>query len=462
MTAQFLWVALLFRGLSEVGVPRLIRPMMATLVHELPGEQDRYGWELKWDGVRAIAYVCSGDVRLLSRNDNDMTASYPELGVLARLADVPVVLDGEIIALRGGRPDFGALQARMHVRQPAQRLLTAVPVHYYVFDLLHHGGRSLLNEPYTTRRGELDGLALDQEPVRTPPWYSGSAADVRAASIEQGLEGVVGKQLTSRYRPGRHREWIKVKNVRYQEVIIAGWAPGKGTRAGMIGSLLLGIYDHQGRLRYAGAVGTGFTEAALRTLAEQLRPMHRDESPFGEPVPLPHARKSRWVTPTLVGEVAFTEWTSDNVMRHPSWRGLRPDKQANQVRREDLPQQNPRLADRAPVEIRNRPAVRLLGACGPHARLRPVHTSSHPRGHSCSPGRSRRGSAACARSSRFCHRSWTNSRGSQTANSVVVAFWRSSATISPPQCRQVDAHRAEHELGNGDLIRQFGSAFKRT
>jgi len=229
----------------------------------------------------------------------------------------------------------------MHVRQPAQRLLTAVPVHYYVFDLLHHGGRSLLNEPYTTRRGELDGLALDQEPVRTPPWYSGSAADVRAASIEQGLEGVVGKQLTSRYRPGRHREWIKVKNVRYQEVIIAGWAPGKGTRAGMIGSLLLGIYDHQGRLRYAGAVGTGFTEAALRALAEQLRPMHRDESPFGEPVPLPHARKSRWVTPTLVGEVAFTEWTSDNVMRHPSWRGLRPDKQANQVRREDLPQQNP-------------------------------------------------------------------------------------------------------------------------
>lgn len=316
------------------GLPQVIRPMMATLVHELPGDQDRYGWELKWDGVRAVAYLRDGDVRLLSRNDKDMTASYPELHVLGGMTGDPVVLDGEIVALRDGRPDFSALQTRMHVRQPPQRLVRTVPVQYFVFDLLQHAGRSLLNEPYTARRDALAGIGLDREPVRTPPWQRDSAADVLAASIERGLEGVVGKPLTSRYYPGKRREWIKFKNVRHQEVVVAGWKPGEGARANMIGSLLLGVHDADGRLRYAGHVGTGFTETMLRDLARRLRPLHRADSPFISPVPARHAKGAHWVNPELVGEVAFTEWTGDNVMRHPSWRGLRPEKRPGEVRRE--------------------------------------------------------------------------------------------------------------------------------
>ena len=315
-------------------LPRLIRPMMATLVRELPADQDRYGWELKWDGVRAVAYVQGGDLRLLSRNDKDMSASYPELRALAHLAAEPLVLDGEIVALRDGRPDFGALQNRMHVRAPSQQLVASVPVQYYVFDLLHRGGRSLLNEPYTARREQLAGLAFEDEAVRIPRWYAGNAAGVFAASAGQGLEGVVGKPLTSRYHPGKRRDWIKVKNVRHQEVVVAGWKPGEGSRASTIGSLLLGIPGTGGRLRYAGHVGTGFTEPMLRELAQRLRPLHQTASPFEDPLPPRHAKDAHWVSPELVGEVAFTEWTSDNLMRHPSWRGLRPDKAPGDVHRE--------------------------------------------------------------------------------------------------------------------------------
>jgi bifunctional non-homologous end joining protein LigD len=315
-------------------LPRLIRPMMATLVRELPADQDRYGWELKWDGVRAVAYVRDGDLRLLSRNDKDMSASYPELHALGHLAAEPLVLDGEIVALRDGRPDFGALQNRMHVRAPSQQLVDSVPVQYYVFDLLHRGGRSLLNEPYTARREQLASLAFEDNAVRIPQWYSGNAAGVRAASAGQGLEGVVGKPLTSRYHPGKRRDWIKVKNVRHQEVVVAGWKPGEGSRASTIGSLLLGIHDTGGRLRYAGHVGTGFTEAMLRELVQRLRPLHQPASPFEDPLPPRHAKDAHWVSPELVGEVAFTDWTSDNLLRHPSWRGLRPDKAPGDVHRE--------------------------------------------------------------------------------------------------------------------------------
>jgi bifunctional non-homologous end joining protein LigD len=302
----------------------LIRPMLATLRHEIPEDQDRYGWELKWDGVRAIAYVGDG-LRLMSRNDKDMTASYPELEVLRRLAGRPMVLDGEIVAFRDGRPDFGRLQARMHVRRPGARLLETVPVAYYLFDLLRLGTESLLDRPYAERRSRLDALGLDTAPVATPPWWRDDAEAVLAASIERGLEGIVGKPLRSRYHPGRRRDWIKIKNVRHQEVVIGGWKPGEGRRANMIGALLLGIH-RGGELVYVGNVGTGFTEPMLRDLAARLAPLERDTSPFAAAVPRDAARGARWVEPRLVGEVAFGEWTGEGHLRHPSWRGLRLDK----------------------------------------------------------------------------------------------------------------------------------------
>jgi bifunctional non-homologous end joining protein LigD len=315
------------------GMPRLIEPMMASLCRGLPHDDDRYGWEFKWDGVRAIAYVGGGQIRLLSRTGRDMTGSYPELAVLAQRVDTPVIVDGEIIAIRHGRPDFALLQSRMHVRHPPGRLVREVPVQLYLFDLLHRGGQSLLPVPYTARRERLAELGLDADPVRTTPWYPGGAADVWAASLANALEGVVGKPLASAYYPGQRRDWIKVKNIRHQEVIICGWTPGQGRRADTIGSLLVGVRDGP-RLRYAGHVGTGFTQAALTDLIHRLRPLHRVDSPFGAAVPAQHARGAQWVHPRLVGEVTFTEWTSGRVLRHPSWRGLRTDKNPGQVHQE--------------------------------------------------------------------------------------------------------------------------------
>jgi bifunctional non-homologous end joining protein LigD len=314
------------------GMPRLVRPMMASLRRGLPRDDDRYGWEFKWDGMRAIAYVGAG-VRLLSRAGHDMTGRYPELAVLVgRVAD-PVILDGEIVALRDGRPDFGVLQSRMQVRDPPGRLVRAVPVQLFVFDLLYWGTDLLLARPYTERRERLDELGLDDEPVRTPAWFPGGGKDVLAVSLAHGLEGVVGKPLASHYYPGQRRDWIKVKNVRHAEVVVCGWKPGEGRRADTIGSLIVGVYDG-GTLRYAGHVGTGFTEAMLAALLEQLKPLARGTSPFSFAVPAHLAPNARWVEPRLVGEVAFTEWTGDLVLRHPSWRGLRPGTKPGEVRRE--------------------------------------------------------------------------------------------------------------------------------
>ena len=259
-----------------------------------------------------------------------MTGTYPELAVLAQRVSAPVIVDGEIIAIRHGRPDFALLQSRMHVRNPPASLVRQVPGQLYLFDLLHHDGQSLLTAPYTERRERLAGLGLDADPVRTTPWYPGGAADVLAASLAHALEGVVGKPLASAYHPGQRRDWIKIKNIRHAEVIICGWTPGQGRRADTIGSLLVGVWDGP-RLRYAGHVGTGFTQAALTDLTRRLQPLYSADSPFGMTVPAQHARGVQWVHPQLVGEVAFIEWTSDQVLRHPSWRGLRADKNPGQV-----------------------------------------------------------------------------------------------------------------------------------
>jgi bifunctional non-homologous end joining protein LigD len=315
-------------------MPRLVKPMLASLRHEFPADEEDYGWELKWDGLRAVAYVSGGAVRLVSRNEKEMAGSYPELAVLARCVGAPVILDGEIVALHDERPDFGLLQSRMHVLRPDDTLVADVPVHYYVFDVLYQGQDVLTGRPYTERRARLEDLGLDSGPFRTPPWHRGGGDKVLAESITKGLEGVVGKPLSSVYHPGQRRDWIKIKNVKQQEVIICGWAPGEGRRADMIGSLLLGVYDG-GRLRYVGHVGTGFTDAMLADLAEQLRPLGRETSPFGTKIPSQAARGAHWTEPSLVGEVSFAEWTSDGILRQPSWRGLRIDKEPTEVHRED-------------------------------------------------------------------------------------------------------------------------------
>ncbi|MCW2507733.1 MAG: polymerase LigD, ligase domain protein, partial [Modestobacter sp.] len=233
------------------GVPEDLTPMLAA-IGELPRADDlRWGYEFKWDGVRALAHVRSGRLRLRARSGNDVTASYPELGLLPDvLAGHDAVLDGEVVAMDArGRPDFGLLQGRMHRTGPeVARMAAAAPVTYLVFDLLALDGESLLGLPYTARRERLDALGLASDRWVSTPWFPGDrpgvGEQVQAASLENGLEGVVAKRLESTYRPGgRGPDWRKIKNIRSQSVVVGGWRPGAGRRAGGIGSLLVGVHD---------------------------------------------------------------------------------------------------------------------------------------------------------------------------------------------------------------------------
>jgi bifunctional non-homologous end joining protein LigD len=313
--------------------PALLRPMLAV-----PGDLPTDGgwaYEFKWDGVRTIAYVTSGGAtRLLSRNDKDVTASYPELAVLPTLLGRhTAVLDGEIVTLDArGAPSFSALQRRMHVASPSAALVAAAPARYVVFDLLHLD-RPLIAQPWQRRRAALEQLALQHSAVAVPPAYHRDPRAMMAAAREQGLEGVVSKQVASTYQPGRRSPaWRKTPLINTTEVIIGGYKPGAGRRAGLIGSLILGMYDPDGRLAYVGGVGTGFTTAMLTDLGRRLRPLHRPTPPFATPLPAADARNAQWVEPELVGDVVYRNWTPDGRLRHPSWRGLRSDRTAAEIR----------------------------------------------------------------------------------------------------------------------------------
>jgi bifunctional non-homologous end joining protein LigD len=307
-----------------------LRPMLATLVAEPPSGR---GWafELKWDGIRALARVQAGSLRLTTRNGNDVTRRYPELAPLAPSVGRDAVLDGEIVAFDGrGRPSFELLQARMHVEddRAIARLATEIPVTYLVFDLLELDGGSLLDLPYADRRARLAALALDGPHWRVPPYEEESCDTMLAVSREHDLEGIVAKRLDSRYEPGRRsRAWQKVKHTRRQEFVVGGWLPGEGNRAGTVGALLVGAYDGD-QLVYAGRVGSGLGGHDLAVLDTSLRRLARDDSSFARgPVP----KGARFAEPELVVEVRFREWTRAGVIRHPVFCGLRTDKEPRAV-----------------------------------------------------------------------------------------------------------------------------------
>ena len=320
-------------------LPRSLEPMKATLA-KLPRDDAKWAHEIKWDGVRAIAYCEPGHVTLESRNLRDITKGYPEVRRIAEaLGGRTVVLDGELVAFdENARPSFQRLQRRMHLasENEIRRRATEIPVVYVIFDLLYVDGRTLFDVPYEDRRAELEALALNDVGWQTPAYHRGDGRALLDASRERGLEGIVAKRLGSAYAPGRRsRDWLKVKNVRSQEVVIGGWLPGKGRREGELGALLAGYYeteDGERRLRYAGKVGTGFAEADLRLLRERLEPLARKESPFDGRQP---EKASRFVEPQLVAQVEFNEWTNAGTLRHPSYQGLRDDKPAADVIREE-------------------------------------------------------------------------------------------------------------------------------
>ncbi|MGD0454161.1 MAG: DNA ligase D [Solirubrobacteraceae bacterium] len=318
-------------------MPARIAPMLAR-AGSLP---DDGGWayEVKWDGVRAIAYSQPGELRVESRNLNDITDTYPELiGMGAALGSHRAVLDGEIVALDGaGRPSFAALARRMHIasRAQARRLAKATPVTYVIFDLLWLDGHSLMRERYSERRKRLKALALSGESWQTPDHVVGEGKALLAATAEQGLEGVVAKRLHSAYRPGvRTRDWVKVKTTGRQEFVVGGWMPGRGKRSHSVGALLLGVYGGDGQLRYVGRVGSGFSDSELQRLSGLLTPIERPASPFtaGEKPPA----GALFCEPQLVVEVEFANWTAGGSLRAPVYKGLREDKLPEQVVREDI------------------------------------------------------------------------------------------------------------------------------
>jgi bifunctional non-homologous end joining protein LigD len=322
-----------------------IVPMLASTA-ELPRRQDLWSFEVKWDGVRAIAYIRPGRLRLESRNLNDITEAYPEVrGILLDAGMRDLVLDGEIVAFgENGRPSFERLQRRMHVTSPSavRRLSRSTPVVYAIFDLLYLDGHSLMSLPYEQRRERLEALGLGGPAWRVPAAHPGRGEALLAATEAQGMEGIVAKRLDSRYEPGRRTSaWLKIKNTRRQELVICGWVPGEGRRTERIGALLMGYWKKPSGdgskplLVYAGRAGTGFTDRTLRELAERLAPLRRDSSPYDIAPKLP--RNAVYVEPELVAEVEFREWTEEGVMRAPSYKGLREDKPASEVVREDGP-----------------------------------------------------------------------------------------------------------------------------
>ncbi|MDG4822957.1 non-homologous end-joining DNA ligase [Asanoa sp. WMMD1127] len=314
---------------QQASMPSQLEPMLATL-GPLPTEEDGWGFEFKWDGVRAIAYL-DGDLRLLTRNHQDVAATYPELAALRGMLDGrQAVLDGEIVVLgRNGLPSFAALQQRMRSSTP----IKGMPVRFYLFDLLHLDGTDLTQLPYAERRDALQRLDITGDPVDTPPYWTGDAGPALLdAARELGLEGVVAKRLDSPYQPGRRSPaWIKVPLTNTAEVVVAGYKPGRRE----IGSLLIGMYDANDRLVYVGQVSTGLSQAALDDLKSRFAELKATSAPFDGPVPRQHARGAEWLRPVLVADVAFRSWTPDAKLRQPSWKGLRADRDATDARLEN-------------------------------------------------------------------------------------------------------------------------------
>jgi bifunctional non-homologous end joining protein LigD len=331
-----------------------VAPMLAKQV-DSPPEGDGWAYEIKWDGVRAMAQVAGGELALCSRRGERMSARYPELAAIGpAMEGREAILDGEVVAFdESGIPSFQLLQRRMGLTTEStiRKRVAEVPVTYVAFDLVGLDRRSLVDEPYERRRELLAGLGFDGPSWQAPSEHHGSGAGLLAAARERGLEGIVAKRLGSPYCPGRRTDhWLKTRARRRQEFVVGGYNPGEGGRRGRIGSLLVGYWDttpdeakrlgRDQRLVYAGGVGTGFTEAMLDRLTELLAPLVADTNPFELGVDPVAKRRYHpggppvFAAPELVCEVEFTEWTFEETLRQPAFKGLRDDKDPHEVVRE--------------------------------------------------------------------------------------------------------------------------------
>lgn len=312
-------------------MPDVIHPMLATLVDE-PFTAADWLYEIKWDGYRALAFISNGTVRLVSRNQNDMTSQYPELRVLSdAVSGHDCIIDGEIVAMdEEGRPSFSLMQQRTGIGHLGRRTGSGddgVPIAYYAFDLLYLDGHDLRRVDLEQRKTLLSNILVPSDLVHYSDHFPNGDMLYNVAK-ERGLEGIVAKRRRSCYVEKRSREWLKIKITQRQECVIGGYTAPKGSRENF-GSIILGLYDDKGRLIHVGQAGSGFTESTHKDMWRRLEKLRADKSPFYGKVEA--NRQTHWVKPELVAEIKFTEWTHEGQsgaikMRAPVFEGLRMDK----------------------------------------------------------------------------------------------------------------------------------------
>jgi DNA ligase D-like protein (predicted ligase) len=311
-------------------VPQWCAPMLATLT------DDRFSdpawiFERKFDGERCLAFRDGPTMRLLTRNRQPLNGTYPELvEALGGQDTARFVVDGEVVAFEGRRTSFERLQGRLGITHAAAAQATGIPVLYYIFDLLHLDGCATTDLPLTWRKRLLRRALQFNDPLRFTTHRVRAGEEAYRAACARGDEGVIAKRADARYEGRRSPNWLKFKCVRDQEFVIGGYTAPRGSRI-ELGALLVGYYD-SGDFVYAGKVGTGFSEATLRALHQRLSAIEQDKSPFTRATV--READTRWVHPSIVAEVGFTEWTRDGKLRHPRYKGLRTDKNADEVVRE--------------------------------------------------------------------------------------------------------------------------------
>jgi DNA ligase D-like protein (predicted ligase) len=315
--------------LEKTGMPRWTAPMLAVLTHDYFSSED-WLYERKLDGERCLVFRDGRGLRILSRNRQKLNDTYPELAdALAAAGPRRFVADGEIVAFDGSVTSFSRLQQRIGIRDPDRARASGVTVYLYLFDLLYLDHYALEKLPLRRRKGLLRDAFHFGGNVRYTPHRNERGEAYYEEACRKGWEGVIAKRADSRYAHTRSRNWLKFKCVNRQELVIGGYTDPHGSRRGF-GALLLGYYD-DGKLRYAGKVGTGFDDELLQSLHGTMTGYRRDSSPFAEPV---REKGAHWITPTLVAEIGFTEWTGSGRLRHPRFIGLRDDKPAREVTRE--------------------------------------------------------------------------------------------------------------------------------
>ena len=308
-----------------------VEPELATLT------RDRFSdpawiYERKFDGERCLAYRDGGQLRLMTRNHQQVNTTYPELDeALGAQAATDFIVDGEVVAFVGGATSFAQLQHRLGQRHPDQDLLRRVPVYYYLFDVMYADGRDVRGLPLRERKRILRDVIAFAGPLRFATHRNHDGEAYYAQACRWGWEGLIAKRADAPYRAGRGHDWLKFKCLNSQEFVIGGYTDPQGSRHGF-GALLLGYYDDKGQLAYAGKVGTGFTEATLASLHRTLSGLGRETPAFARGR-LPKSGV-HWVEPNLVCEVGFSEWTTAGELRHPRYQGLRRDKDPASVVRE--------------------------------------------------------------------------------------------------------------------------------